>query len=290
MKKKYALSGFLFVLPSLLYYIFVFLYPLALSFVNSFCKINFLMGTRSFLGFTNYTNLFDRSQFWLSVGITLKYVVIAVPAIMIVDLWVANKLAVMKGAKSMILSTLVFLPFIVSMVSAGMIWDWLFDPNLGLINTALHSLGVQNPPSWLRNPDSALYSTIIITLWIRAPFGIMILMGGIKNVSASLYEAADLDGVTPLKRFFYITLPLINPQMIMVLTLETIFAFRAFDLIYTATGGGPGGSTKTIMIYMIKDLFNQNYGIASALTVMLLLVLFGISLLQQVFLRKSVEY
>lgn len=289
-RKKYALAGFLFVLPSFIYYLFIFLYPLGLSFVNSFSKVNFLAGTRLFVGLDNYRSLFLRSDFWQAVGVTGLYVIMTVPLLIVVALWVANALAKFKGRGGLLLTTIVFLPFIVSMVSAGMIWDWLFDPNLGLINSLLRFMGMQNPPSWLRSPDTALWATVIITLWIRSPFSIMILLGGIKTVPESLYEAAELDGVSAVQRFFHITLPLINPQLIMVLTLETIFAFKAFDQIYVATGGGPAGSTKTLMIYMIKDLFNQNYGMASALTVLLLLVLFCISLAQQLFLRKKVEY
>lgn len=289
-RKKYALAGFLFVLPSFIYYLFIFLYPLILSFVNSFSKVNFLAGTSLFVGLDNYQNLFLRSDFWQAVRVTALYVIMTVPLLIVVALWIANALAKLKGRMGLVLTTLVFLPFIVSMVSAGMIWDWLFDPNLGLINSVLRFCGMSNPPSWLRNPDTALFATVIITLWIRSPFSIMILLGGIKTVPESLYEAAELDGVSASQRFFHITLPLINPQLIMVLTLETIFAFKAFDQIYVATGGGPAGSTKTLMIYMIKDLFNQNYGMASALTVLLLLVLFCISLAQQLFLRKKVEF
>lgn len=283
------LTGFLFVLPSLLYFIFVFLSPLLLSFVNSLCKVNMMLGTREFVGFKNFTNLLSRDYFWTSLSITLKFVVMSVPMMMIVDLFVANQLASFKGRFGRFLSAVSFLPFIVSMAAAGMVWDWILDPSLGLMNALLGALGLPQP-LWLRSPDSALYSTLLITLWIRAPFGIMILMGGIQNVSPDLYEAASLDGVTPAQRFFKITLPLINPQLVMVLTLETIYAFRAFDQIYTSTGGGPSGATRTLMIYLIKDLFNSDYGMASALTVLMLIGMFIISLLEQTFLKRKVDY
>lgn len=288
-RNKYMLTGFLFVLPSLLYYIFVFLGPLLLSFYNSLCKVNLLLGTQTFIGLKNFSNLFSREYFWQSLNITLKFAVMSVPMILIVDLFIANKIAKIKGSKGLFLTSVSFIPFIVSMAAAGIVWDWLMDPNLGLINNVLSVLRL--PTSmWLRSPKSALYSTLLISLWIRAPFGIMIIMGGIKTVPESLYEAADLDGVNESQKFFSITLPLINPQMVMVFTLETIFAFRAFDQIYTSTGGGPAGATRTLMIYLIKDLFNSDYGLASALTVMMLVGLFLISMLQQTFFRKKVEY
>lgn len=288
-KNKYKLTGFLFVLPSFLYFIFVFLYPLILSFVNSLSKVNLMLGTRNYIGLTNFINLFSREYFWQSLNITLKFAIMSVPLLIVVDLFVANKLSQIKGAFGNTLQTFSFLPFIVSMTAAGMVWDWILDPTFGIANTLLSAFHL--PTSmWLRSPDSALTSTLLITLWVRAPFGIMILLGGIQNVPNDLYEAAEIDGVKPSQRFFKITLPLINPQLIMVLTLETIFAFRAFDQIYTSTGGGPAGATRTLMIYLIKDLFNSNYGMASALTVLMLIFMFVISLLEQAFLKKKVDY
>jgi len=288
-KYKYMLTGFLFVLPSFLYYIFVFLYPLILSFINATCKVNLMMGTKTFIGMQNFRNLFSRDYFWQSLTITIQFALMSVPLVMMVDLFVADCLAKVKGKKGNILTTLSFLPFIVSMAAAGMVWDWLLDPNLGLYNSLLNLFHLPQP-LWLRSPATALYSTMLITLWIRAPFGTMILLGGIQNIPEQLNEAASLDGVSGLQRFLKITLPLINPQLIMVLTLETIFAFKAFDQIFTSTGGGPAGSTRTLMIYLIKDLFNTDYGMASALTVLLLIVLFIISLLQQTLLKRKVDY
>jgi ABC-type sugar transport system permease subunit len=290
-KNKYAFVGAFFVLPSFLYYLFVFLYPLVLCVINSFSRVNLLMGSGTFIGLRNYTNLFARVDFIRSIKTTLNYAGLTLPVLLVITIWIANALAGIKGRKtSMLLTTLVFLPFMVSMVSAGMVWDWLFDPNLGLINNVLRFFRLTNLPLWLRSPDTALVSTVIITLWIRSPFSIMILYGGIKNVPEELYEAAELDGVNSFQRFFQLTMPLINPQLILVFTLETIYVFKAFDQIYVATGGGPAGATRTIMIYLVKDLFNQNYGMASALTVLILIVLFGISLTQQLVLKRRVEY
>lgn len=288
-KQKYALVGFLFVLPSFLYYIFIFLYPLISSFINSFSKVNILLDTKTFVGLKNFKDLLSRQAFWESLVITFKFAIMSVPLLLVVDLFIANKLSQIKGVMNKILTTTSFLPFVVSMAAAGMVWDWILDPNFGIVNTLLGALNLPQP-MWLRSPSTSLYSTLLITLWIRAPFGIMILLGGIQNVSQELYEAADIDGVSSRQRFFKITLPLINPQLVMLITLETIYAFRAFDQIYTATSGGPAGSTRTLMIYLIKDLFNTNYGMASALTVLLLLFLFCLSFLEQTFLRKKVNY
>lgn len=289
-KNKHMLAGFLFVLPSFLYYIFIFLHPLLLSFTNSFSKVNLLLGTTTYVGLKNFKDLFARQAFWDSLTVTLKFALTSMPILIVVDLFVANKLSQCKGRFGKLLTTLSFLPFIVSMAAAGMVWKWILDPNFGIVNTILGWLGCENPPLWLMSTESSLYSTLPITLWVRCPFGIMILLGGIQNVPGELYEAADLDGATEKEKFFRVTLPLINPQLVMLVTLETIFAFRAFDQIYTSTAGGPAGSTRTLMIYLIKDLFQNNYGMALALTVLMLIFLFALSLIEQRWLRKKVDY
>jgi multiple sugar transport system permease protein/sn-glycerol 3-phosphate transport system permease protein len=246
--------------------------------------------SRQFRGFQNYMFLFERAEFRQSVVVTVSYVLMTVPLEVVLAGWVANTIANMKARAALVSTTLVFLPFMVSMVAAGIVWNWLFDPALGLVNVILNGLGIVNAPKWLLSGNTALISTVIITFWIRLPFGIMILYGGIKSVPPDLYEVADLEGVNSFQRFFRITLPLINPQIVLVLTLETIFAFRAFDQIFAATAGGPAGATRTLMIFMISDLFRTNYGMASALTVLLVLALFIISVAQQLLLRRVVEY
>ncbi|MDR1904573.1 MAG: sugar ABC transporter permease [Treponema sp.] len=289
-QQKYSLAGACFLLPSLIVYLGVFFYPLILCFVNSFGKVNLILGSWTFNGLRNYTNLFNRADFIRSVQVTFRYVVMLVPVLLIVCLWVANTVSQMKSKASTLSTTIIFLPFMVAMVSAGIIWDWVFDPNFGIVNTILQSLGMTNLPGWLRNSETALISTVIITIWIRCPFSIMILYGGMKNVPEELYEAAALEGVNPFQRFFRLTLPLVNPQLVLCFTLDMIFAFRAFDQIYAATMGGPGGATRTVMIYLIINVFIENYGMASAMTVLVLLSLFVISVLQQTLLKRVVEY
>ncbi|GHT86871.1 ABC transporter permease [Spirochaetia bacterium] len=289
-QQKYSLVGACFVLPSLIVYLCVFFYPLILCFINSFGKVNLIMGSWTFNGLKNYTNLFNRADFIRAVQVTFRYVVMLVPALLVICLWVANTVSQMKPKAASISTTIIFLPFMVAMVSAGIIWDWVFDPGFGIVNTVLQFLGVATPPGWLRSSDTALISTVIITIWIRCPFSIMILYGGMRNVPEELYEAAEMDGVNPFQRFFKLTLPLINPQLVLSLTLDMIFAFRAFDQIYSATMGGPGGATRTVMIYLIVNVFIENYGMASAITVLALLFLFVISVLQQALLKRVVEY
>jgi multiple sugar transport system permease protein len=290
-RNRYANYGLLFVLPSFIYFLLVFFYPLILSFWNSFHNIDILSGTRTWVGLAKFDKIYTSGEFVHSIKISLVYVLMVVPLILVVDLVVANTIAGAKKQRTTnILSTLFFLPLVCSMVSAGMIWDWIFDPALGIVNNVLSFLGVEHDLKWLRSPNSALESVVIIGIWIRMAFGIIIFLGGIQNIPIDYYQVADIDGASETRKFFNITLPLLNPQVIMVLTIELIFAFKAFDQIYVATKGGPAGATKTIMIHLLKDVFHRDYGAANVITVTLLVFLFAISYIQRMLLRKSVEY
>ncbi len=288
---RYSKYGFLFVLPSFIYFLLVFFYPLLLAFWNSFHNVTILHGIEEFVGFAKFRDVYSSTGFRSSALITLQYVVMVVPLLLAVDLSVANIITGVKKRLTLnILSTLFFLPLVASMVSAGMMWDWIFDPALGVLNSLLDAVGLPHNMKWLRSPDSALPSVVVIGIWIRMAFGIIIFIGGIENIPGDYYEVAAIDGASESRKFFSITLPLLNPQIIMVLTIELIFSFKAFDQIYVATKGGPAGATKTIMIHLIKDVFHHDYAAANVITVTMLLFLFGISYLQRVILRKGVEY
>lgn len=289
-QQKYSIAGACFLLPSLIVYFSLFFYPLILCIFNSFGRVNLILGSWNFIGLRNYTNLFKREEFSSAIKLTVQYVVMLVPALLVICLWVANAVSQMKPRASTIATSIIFLPFMVAMVTSGIIWSWIFEPNFGIVNTILRFFGMTKVPAWLLSSDTVLLTTVIITIWVRCPFSIMILYGGMKNVPEELYDVAKLDGVNGIQRFFRLTLPLINPQIVLALTLEMIFAFMAFDVIYSSTGGQSSGSTRTVMIYLIRHVFIDNYGMASALTVLLLLFLFVVSLLQQVLLRRVVEY
>jgi ABC-type sugar transport system permease subunit len=290
-QNRYAKYGFFFVLPSFIYFLLVFFYPLLLAFWNSVHEVTILQGVGDFAGFAKFSKVYSSTGFRSSAWVTVKYVMMVVPLLLVVDLAVANAIANRKRRSvTHILSTLFFLPLVTSMVSAGMMWDWIFDPAIGVVNTALSDLGLPHDIQWLRSPDTALFSAVIIGVWIRMAFGIIIFIGGIESIPGVYYEVADMDGASEGRKFFNVTLPLLNPQIIMVLTIELIFAFKAFDQIYVATKGGPAGATKTIMIHLIKDVFQQDYAAANVITVTLLLFLFVISYLQRILLRRGVEY
>ena len=288
---RYSKYGFFFVLPSFVYFCMVFFYPLVMAFWNSLHHVNILLNTRTWVGLGKFVKLINHTGFQNSALITFKYVLLIVPSILILSLSLAAIIASFRRKVFVdAVSTIFFLPVVASLVSAGIIWQWIFDPTLGIVNNVLHFMGVRQPPSWLQDPGIALPTVAVIGLWARLGLDIVIFVTAIHSIPPVYYEAADIDGASDIQKFTGITLPLLNPQIVMVSTIELIFAFKAFDQIVVTTSGGPSGATKTVLVYLLKDVFNNDYGAASALTVIILAFLFVISFLQWKFVTSRVEY
>jgi len=287
---RYSLYGILFVLPAFAYFAFTFFYPLILACWYSLNSLNLVSKEIHWVGITNYNKLFQSQDFGSSVTITFLYVLMTVPVTFVLSLALSVMIVDMKRRPFLIFSTIFFLPFVTSAVSAGMTWNWVLDPNFGIVNTLLRAVGVKQNVLWLRSTKTALVSTAIIGVWMRLGFDVLVFTSGLLSISPSYYEEARLEGASGGQRLRLITLPLLNPQMVMVLMLDLIVAFRVFGTINVTTEGGPGGATKTLMIYLMRNLFHYNYGAACALTVVMMLFLIAISVLQRVFLRKVVEY
>jgi multiple sugar transport system permease protein len=288
---RYSKYGLFFVLPSFLYFCLVFFYPLLLAFWNSLHNVNILLRSSEWVGLEKFAKLFQHSGFQESVRITLTYVLMTVPIILVFSVSIAAIIvSLRRKIYADIVTTIFFLPVITSLVSAGIIWQWIFDPTLGVVNNVLNAFNVRHSLSWLQDPATALPTVVIIGFWARVGFNVVIFVTAMNSIPDSYYEAADIDGASAWRKFTRITLPLLNPQTVMVLTIETIFAFKAFDQIFVTTKGGPSGATKTLMVYLLKDVFNNDYGAASALTVTILCFLFAVSFLQWKLLSSKVEY
>ncbi len=278
---RYSKYGFFFVLPSVIYFGLVFFYPLVLAFWNSFRNVNIMLGTSEWVGLDKFSKVVHHAGFQGSVATTFVYVLIVVPALLVFSLALSAIIVNLREkVYSDAASTIFFLPVITSLVSAGIIWQWIFDPTLGVVNNVLSSLGVHHLPSWLQSPTLALPTVSVIGFWARLGFDVVIFVTAMNSVPGSYYEAAKIDGASELQQFLRITLPLLNPQIFMVSTIEFIFAFKVFDQIFVTTRGGPSGATKTVMVFLLKDVFNYDYGAACAITVLLLCFLFAISFLQ----------
>ena len=182
------------------------------------------------------------------------------------------------------------LPMMMSLVAASLIFQWIFDPVYGILNELLVKFGMKKQP-FFSSPTQVIPSVAIITIWIRVGFSATILLAGLQSIPTHYYEAALIDGASPVKSFFKITLPLLNSQIVLVCISEIIFAVKAFDQVFITTGGGPANSSRVIVLHLYETAFKWfDYNEASTIAILLFVLLMIISIFQWVFMRKKVEY
>lgn len=270
-KARQNRTGYLFILPFLLYFATFLLLPMIMSFVLSFMEWD-LRSTPTFVGLDNYANLlFDPvryPEFWPSLGVTLQYILMSVPVGVAIALGISAMLnANVKGEG--FFKTAYFIPNVTAVVAVAAMWIFMLDPQFGLINDLLGT-----NISFLGMPETALASLAAMAIWSALGYNILILLSAMKSIDESLYEAAKIDGANAIQRFFAITLPSIQPIIFFIIITATIGAFQAFDQMYLMTGGGPDGSTMTYLLSLYNHAFRYfEMGTASAMSYLLLLVI-----------------
>jgi len=283
-------AGFLFVLPALLFFGFVYLLPLGQSVMYSFYKIA-PGGAREFAGLGRYEKVLTDSTFWTAVGNTVQLLLLSVPATVVCALAVAlglNRIASLKARN--VWASMYFLPFATSLVAAALIWQWIYEPVYGLLNYGLSFIGIP-PQKWLQSLTQVRPSIAAVSVWVRIGFDTMIFLAALQTIPEEFYEAARMDGAGAWQRLRYITLPMLNAQIVMVCILELIFNFKIFDQVYATTQGGPGGASQTIIMLLYDTAFKYfRFGDASVMAVFVFLTLMVITVLQWRLLRKPIEY
>ncbi|HEY0827983.1 MAG TPA: sugar ABC transporter permease [Bacilli bacterium] len=289
MKRRDTLSGYLFIMPTILSTMVFLLFPIVYSFYLSFTEWN-LINPAKFIGLENYTQkMMQDEQFWVSLKNTVIFSVLSIPMGIAISLFFALLLnQALRGVT--IYRAIVFLPVIVSMVSIGMVWRWVFNTDVGILNYFLNLLTIPSI-GWLSDERFALTSVAIIGIWKSIGFNMVILLAGLKGVPSHLYEAARIDGAGKAARLFKITIPLITPSLFFVTVMSILASFQVFDLIYIVTKGGPGDSTRVVYYWLYQNAFNFfNMGYASALAWVVFLILLMITLFQFKFLGKRINY
>lgn len=263
--------GWLYVLPALLMYAVFVLVPFVLTIVYSFHKWNGV-GLMTWVGLKNYITVFEVpnligtifNAFWLVVWFSFIPVGLG-----LVVASVINRVA--TGRFGEMARTVLFLPYIIALVAAGIIWGWLLSLS-GLVNQILSAIGLGSiTRAWLGDFDWALSAVGIIGIWVLLGFCTVLLSTAMSKVDPSLYEAARIDGSNWIREFFAITVPLLKQEIGVCLTVTVIFALATFDIVYVATAGGPGNATSVpgLQIYILA-FAQRNIGLASALAVMLM--------------------
>lgn len=245
--------------------------PLVYAIIQSFFRVELLTPGTPFVGFQNYVNVFTDAQFWSSLRLTAVFVVGTMTAAFLIGMVTALLLnREMRGFG--FLRALVILPFIVSEITVGITWRWLFAPDLGAINAMLEGLSL-NPVRWLSEPNWAMASVIAAEAWRLGPFAILILLAGLQSIDRSLYEAARVDGASPWHAFRHITIPNLKPQILITVIYLSFACVNQFAIIFSLTGGGPRRATEVVALYMYDTAFgNFQYSLGSTLAVILFVI------------------
>ena len=272
MARKEERVSYLFLSPWLIGLAAFWLIPIVASFVLSFSEWRIITPLR-WVGLDNFREMITDRYFWLSIRITLKYMVMSVPLYLVVGLLLSLVLNLkIRGIN--VFRTIMFLPSVLSGVAVAVLWSALFNPDVGAVNEILRSLGISDPPRWLTSPTWAVPSVVIIGLWAIGG-GAIIYLAGLQNIAAQLYEAALLDGAGPLQRFRYVTLPMLTPTLLFVLLTGLIDAFQVFDLAFVLSQGGERGGGESLRFYLLnmwnEAFVDRQYGYASALSWVLIL-------------------
>lgn len=285
-RRREAIAGILFILPTLVIFgLFKFL-PIAGAGAMSLTRYR-LNGDVEFLGAENYTRLLADPHFWQSLWVTVFYVVMFVPLIIVVSLVGAvllNRLVRFSG----LFRSLLFVPYLSSFVLAGIIWKWIFGSD-GPLNAAITSTGLGPVPFLTGDQWLVLGSLAMVAVWKGFGYSMLIFLAGLKAQPAEVHEAARIDGAGPWKAFWHITLPLLKPVLFFVLVIETIVGFQVFDTIYVMTGGGPARASYSLIYFLYDQGFKFfDFGYASAIGIVLFVIVLALSLVQRgIFERKD---
>ncbi|NEO62118.1 MAG: sugar ABC transporter permease [Moorea sp. SIO4G2] len=269
-------TGWLLVTPALLLLLLVYGYPILRSFWLSLFTKN--LGTQLqpvFSGLNNYGRMMGDGRFWHSLWNTVIFTSVSVALELVLGIAIALILnQTFKGRG--IVRTIAILPWALPTALIGLVWAWMFNDQFGVWNDILLRLGIiQDGINWLGYPTTAMMAVIAADVWKTTPFISILLLAGLQSIPQDLYEAYALDGATPWQSFKEITLPLLTPQILISLLFRFAQAFGVFDLIKVMTGGGPGGATEVVSLYIyttVMDYLDFGYGAALVVVTFLILV------------------
>lgn len=286
--KREAKWFYIFISPWMVGFLAFTLYPMVASAFYSFHNYNIV--NLDFIGLANYRELFTDQIFLKSLVVTGTYVLVSVPLTIVAALSVA----VLLNQKIPFVSfwrTLYYLPSIISGVASALLWRWIFNGKFGIFNNILALIGIVGP-DWFNGEKWAMPAYWIISLW-GIGGSMVIYLAALQGVPTALYEAAEMDGASSLKKFFNITIPMISPVLLYTLITNMISSFQVFTMIYVISGGlgGPNYSTMVYVLYLFKNAFQwTRFGYASAIAWILFIIISVLTILMIKTISKKVHY
>ena len=285
MNRKLPLMGYLMSAPYIIYFIIFSAFPIFFSFFLIFHRWN-IVGPMKWVGLANFNMMFSDPLFWTSIYNTIIFLLIHIPLQVVVALVLAEVLNQKIKARAFFRAAF-FMPVVVSGVVVTILWKQLYSTDTGLLNNLLMAIGF-GKVEWLTSTAMAMPSIALMATWKNVGLYMILFLAGLQSVPAYMYEAADIDGATTLQKFRYITIPAINPVIIMVLILSTIGGFSLFIEPYVMTGGGPLNSTLSTVLYIYRQGFSfYKMGYAATLGFMLAAIIFVVVLIQRKFIEQD---
>jgi len=275
-KKREWLLGYLCITPWLIGFSIFTLGAMIYSFYLSFTTTDMLTGTR-FVGLANFNDLLQDSLVLQSLKVTFLYAFGAVPLGIIFSLMIALLLNQQIPGRS-VWRMIYYLPSVVTGIAVAILWSWIFNPRIGLLNSALAVIGIQGP-TWIYSEQWALPSMVLMSMW-GVGGNMLLYLAGLQGIPTPLYDAAKIDGANALHRLRYITIPMLSPTIFFTLITGIIAAFQFFTEPYAMTKGGPNNATLSIMLYIYRKSFQQlHFGYASVLAWVLFIIILAFTLL-----------
>jgi multiple sugar transport system permease protein len=300
----------LFILPTYLVLTTFIIIPIFFAFYISFNKWN-LLGNMKFIGLANYSKLFNAEDFWKALVNTLYYTFITVPLCILIALILALLLNT-KIRGIAFYRVAYFMPVMTSFVASAFIWQWIFQSQNGILNHLFGLIGLKplswlnepkgiftvlfesigvSVPQWLGGPSITLVAISIMSIWKNVGYYMIIFLAGLQNIPRAFYEAAEIDGAGPVKRFFSITLPILSPTTFFVLIMAVIVSFQVFEQVAVTTQGGPLNASLVLVYFVYQRAFKfLEVGYASSAAYILFVIVLLLTYIQVRIIGKRVHY
>ncbi len=277
-------AAILFILPALVGFVTFYLLPLIRGFYLSLTDWD-LLSPPNFVGLKNFQALAHDKLFWNALVVTAEYVVLNIGFQTVLAILIAVLME--RLTRSMAIRGVLILPYLIPNVVVGLIWFWMLDLQLGIGNQALQAIGLHRIP-FLGSTVWAIPTIAAINIWRHMGYTALLVFAGLQAIPKTAYEAAAIDGASEWKMFWKITLPLLRPVLAVVLVITMIGSFQIFDTVAVTTKGGPINATRVIYYYIYQRAFGQfDFGYAAAISVVLMLILVGVTFVQLKLLRAG---
>ena len=275
----------LFLAPAMLGFVVFYLRPTVIGFWNSFTDMELLRPDSEFIGLGNYRDMIEDDVFWNALWVTLKYVLINIGIQTVFAIGIAWILDKLSGSR--VMRTVVLTPWLMSNVVVALLFLWILDFRLGVVNNFLESIGI-SPQAFFTSETWAIPTIALINVWRHMGYTALLLFAGLQTIPKTVKEAALVDGCTERQRFVHVILPLLRPVLAVVLVITVIGSFQIYDTVDVTTEGGPVNASRVIYIYIFDQAFGRrNFGYASAMAVALFAILAVLTMLQMKFLRAN---